>query len=188
MKNKLYYSILALIANFYFINTASCQSVNTDCYPTSNNETQIIEPSCEVNDNYRYFTLGVGPIILIPNIGIGFRERFSQFGWDAAASFSTIGYAHQLEAHFVGHYYLSPYRQNSAYMGLGLMGSGIFTNQKDGGFTLSPDFVFGKEFKIKDESRQFIEMHVAIPSLWIESMHTHAFYYPLMYIKYGLSF
>jgi hypothetical protein len=146
------------------------------------------EWDCGVCDSYRYVSVGMGPIILIPNVGIGYRERHSKFGWDSALSFSTIGYAHQLSAHLVGHYYLSPFQKNSAYLGLGLMGSGIFTNHKHSAGTLSPDFVFGKVLERSNDSRHFVEMHVAVPTVWVESKHSHSMYFPLMYIKYGISF
>lgn len=190
MKNKFIYFILALIANFSFANIANCQPLKNDAYyPDSYSEGPAPGFDCDVCDAYRYVSLGVGPIIFIPNVGVGYRERYSQFGWDTALSFSTIGYAHQLSAHLVGHYYLSPSRKNSAYLGLGLMGSGVFTNHEGGGATLSPDFVFGKELeKIGNSSRHFIEMHVAIPTMWKDSKHTHSMYFPLMYIKYGISF
>lgn len=143
-----------------------------------------------VYDSYRYFSVGVGPIVFIPNLGVGFRERRCQFGWDANLSFSTIGYAHQLSANIVGLYYLNPYEQSSPYVGLGLLGSGIFGNHKkwDSVGTLSPDFVFGKEFERTDCSRHFIEMHVAVPTLVMGSHHSKAMYFPLMYVKYGISF
>lgn len=179
MKNKIIFTILALIVNFSFTNSAHCQSV-----------TEEFSPSCDYNTNdaYRYITFGAGPVVFIPNVGIGYRTRYSQFGWDTALSFSTIGYAHQLSAHWVGHYYLSPLRKNSAYVGLGLMGSEIFTNHKGSATTLSPDFVFGKELARYGNSKHFIEMHVAVPTLSMNSQHTHSTYLPLMYIKYGTAF
>lgn len=164
MKNKLLYLIFSLL----FINVANCEIIDTPVY-----------------DAYRYVSFGVGPIVVIPNVGIGYRERHGEKGWDTSLSFSTIGYAHQLTAHAVGHYYLSPYQPNSAYLGLGILGSYIITNHGDSIGTLSPDFVFGKELA---DSKHFIEMHVAVPSLCMGGRHQRALYIPLMYIKYGISF
>lgn len=146
------------------------------------------ECECETLDAFRYATIGMGPIIFIPNAGIGYRERYGQHGWDGAVSFSTIGYAHQFSAHAVGHYYLNPERRDSTYLGLGLMGSGIITNRSKGGCTLSPDLVVGNELDRGSDRRQFVELHLAIPTLWIESKHTRGVYLPLMYLKYGFSF
>lgn len=186
MKNKLTCLIIAI---FSFANTAySLQAENETCYPES-----LIEISdCgfdhdAISDAYRYVTFGGGPVVFIPNIGIGYRERFSGLGWDTALSFSTIGYAHQLVGHLVGHYYLNPSMRNSAYLGLGIMTSGVVTNDKEKAWTLSPDFVFGKEFERKGDSRQFLEMHVGIPTMSI-SKHVRTMYFPLMYVKYGIAF
>jgi hypothetical protein len=187
MKNKIAYLIFTFIINFAFVNSAYCQQTVSDVYCVeSYDEVSVFDSG--VRDAYRYFTLGTGPIVFIPNVGIGYRERYSRLGWDTALSFSTIGYAHQVTAHFVGHYYLNPLRRDSAYLGLGLMGSGLFTNHKEGAGTLSPDFVFGKEFARQDNSRHFLEAHVAIPTVAMGSRHAHTIYFPMMYIKYGISF
>ncbi|MFV0339168.1 MAG: hypothetical protein ACK5MA_00855 [Parachlamydiaceae bacterium] len=139
-------------------------------------------------DRYRYVTLGVGPVIFIPNVGIGYRERKGCYGWDSALSFSTIGYANQFSGHLATHYYLNPSKQNSVYIGAGVLASGVFTWHGKGGFTVSPDWIVGKELKWNNESRHFLEMHVAVPTYWSGSHRSHWIYLPLMYIKYGFSF
>lgn len=176
MNNKFNYLIFAFITQFCFIAFAAGEL---------NEEFFSEEVECPVQDSYRYASIGVGPIIFIPNVGIGYRERNAEWGWDTGLSFSTIGYAHQLTAHLVGHYYLSPSKINSAYLGLGIMGSGILTNKGEGAGTLSPTFVFGKEL---GAGRHFIEMHVGVPTFWMGSKHRNTMYLPLMYIKYGIAF
>lgn len=184
MKN-IKYLLLAFIASFSLINSAHCQFTTHDVCDYEN----LNISNSGVHDAYRYASIGIGPIIFIPNIGIGYRERHAKFGWDTALSFSTIGYAHQLSAHIIGHYYLSPMRKNSAYLGLGLMGSGILINhKKQTGTTLSTDFVFGKELQSSDDKRHFIEIHVAVPTICMSFKHHHGMYFPLTYIKYGVSF
>lgn len=195
MKNIFVRIIFILCVNLIFSQSIYCQPVmNDDCcyeYPVCccSEDFESCVDDCDVSGSYRYFSLGVGPIIFIPNVGIGYRQRNCHFGWDTSLSFSTIGYVHQLSAHFVGHYYLSPYRQDSGYLGFGLMGSGVFENSGHCGGTLSPDFVFGKElFRRCGDGRHFIEMHVAIPTLWLGLHHHNATFFPLMFIKYGMSF
>lgn len=112
MNGKIVYLIVAFIVNFSFINPAYCQFIMNDICPKSD----TIGLNCDVHDAYRYASLGVGPIIFIPNLGIGYRKRYSQFGWDTSLSFSTIGYIHQISGHLVGHYYLKPFRKNSAIL------------------------------------------------------------------------
>jgi hypothetical protein len=190
MKNKLLYLILALVVSFSFIDSAYAQCIrNDDDYPAYE-EPSLQDFDYQVCDAYHYFSLGVGPVIFIPNLGIGYRERHNKWGWDTALSFSTIGYAHELTAHLVGHYYLSPFRQDSTYLGFGIIGSGILVNHhRETAGTLSPDFVFGKEFEKKEGSgKSFLEMHVAMPTLWMGSHFRESTYFPLMYIKYGMAF
>ena len=189
MKNKIVYLILALIMNFSLAKPLYSQFEEND-RDCSEIITETSASICDtiITDNFRYVSLGVGPIVFVPNICIGYRERCSQYGWDSSLSFSTIGYVHQLSGHLVRHYYFTPACKNSAYVGLGLMGSGVISNCGDGGGTLSPDFVLGNGFGGCGDRRQFFEMHVAIPTLWINRKHIHGFYLPLMYIKYGISF
>lgn len=180
MKNKFLFLIFTLIS---FASSAYSDTT----YPETYDETYAADYDYGIYDAYPYATLGVGPVIFIPNVGIGYRQRNCQFGWDTGLSFSSIGYAHQLTGHLVGHYYFSPYKLNSAYVGFGLMGSGVVTNHHGCGGSLSPDFVIGKAWN-DDCSRHFIEMHVGVPSLMVDSKHQHALYLPLMYVKYGFSF
>lgn len=188
MKNKITILIITFLTSLSFMQAANCQEVTEEIFCLESlNEARVQEFSECKSDSYRYVSIGVGPILFIPNFGIGYRERYASLGYDTGFSFSTVGYAHQLSAHFVGHYYLHE-QQNSAYLGLGLMGSGIVPNRGRSGLTLSPDFIFGKEFKKNSESRHFIEMHVAVPTLWVNSKGPRGMYFPLMYIKYGTSF
>lgn len=145
----------------------------------------------EAHDAYRYFSVGVGPIIFAPNIGIGYRKRYSQFGWDAAVNVSTIGRLHQINAHLVGHYYLTSLEKHSDYMGVGLIVSEIFTNHnKRVGTMLSSDVVYGSEFKINATSKQFIELHLAGLTLsWINyKKERYLQNLPILYLKYGVKF
>lgn len=101
MKSKI--AFLIFFINLCIIKPVYCQSEISD--PES--FTEVPKPSFDydLQDAYRYVSFGVGPIIVIPNLGIGYRSRYSRFGWDAALSFSTIGCVHEVSAHLVGHYY-----------------------------------------------------------------------------------
>lgn len=147
---------------------------------TSSNASELIFEA------YPYATIGTGPILIIPNIGIGYRQRAARVGYDSAIGYSTIGYAHQLEGHLIALYYLNPCQKNSNYLGCGVAGSGIFCNDGKSTGLLAPDFVFGKEFK--DCRRQFVEVHIEVPSFLFNRETTTPIYFPLMYLKYGVSF
>ena len=187
MNNKIHFIIaFTLIFSFAYSDGLPFNE-EANCQPHCCMEICEDNNSSISHDEYRYVSVGVGPIIFIPNVGIGYRKRDLQVGWDTGLSISSIGYLHQLSAYLVGHYYLNP-SKSSPYLGLGLIGSGVFTNHKDKCGTLSPDFVFGKHLKNDDNNHHFIEMHVAIPTVWIGSKRPDVFYLPLMYVKYGISF
>lgn len=193
MKNIISYLILASIINFSFTIPAYCQLISIDStLPEPLPEPHTLSSNANLDSHihqiYRYMSLGVGPVIFIPNVGVGYRKRNDQLGWDMALSFSTIGYAHQLSAHLVRHYYLNRLQKNSVYLGGGLLGSVIFTMHKESRGTLSPVFVFGKELERGHDSIHFMEMQVAIPTLWINSKRPKSMYLPLMYVKYGIAF
>lgn len=194
MKNKLTYLVLAFIITLSLTKPTYCHSMIDDvCCSEFDVEAPATGVDCGVQNAYRYVSVGVGPVIFIPNIGLGYRQRDSQLGWDGAFTFSTIGYVHQLNVHLVGHRYFNPSQQDSAYLGLGLIGGVIFDNDLYHGYTLSPDFVFGKELSKKGNRGQFIEMHVAIPTAFVDSTNLNlgkpkSMYFPLLYIKYGTAF
>src|SRR5262249_53433159 len=120
MLNKTYRKVFLLISSLVISTQAFCDYSPSDvCFAQQQNP---------VYEAYPYATVGGGPIVIIPNIGIGYRQRFARLGTDTALSFSTIGYAHQLSFSAIGHLYLDPCRYDSMYVGLGVTGSGIFMN------------------------------------------------------------
>jgi len=174
-----------LLTKDFYMRSILCSVISLFAVMTS--QIQCDEYYPETTDySFGYATVGVGPIFFIPNVGIGYRQRHAQYGWDTGLSFSTVGYVHQLSAHFAGHYYLDPCEAESTYLGLGLLGSFITTNHNLwSGVTLSPDFIIGRELK----NHHFIEMHVAAPTVSFGSHRgAQGFYLPMMYIKYGFAF
>jgi len=184
MKNKILIFVVFLIS----MNSAYSQQDCSICFNENNEENDYSIQNSDVDYSFRYFTVGGGPFLLIPNIGIGYRERHAKTGWDLALSFSSIGVAHQLGAYVVGHYYLNPPIQNSFYLGCGILGSSVIINDGSCDGYLSPNFVFGKELKQSGEGHHFLELHLAAPSLIFKPHHCGMMYIPLIYIKYGVSF
>lgn len=136
---------------------------------------------------YPYFSVGTGPVLVIPNVGLGFRARRTRTGIDTSLGYSTIGYAHLVQGAVVGHLYLDPWQETSSYFGLGIAGSGFFDNHGYSNGSIGPDFVFGREFRCKGKRRQFLEMHVQAPSWWFDRGRPERFDLPLMFVKYGTS-
>lgn len=143
-------------------------------------------------ESYPYATLGIGPIPILPNFGLGYRTRFSQIGWDSSVEYSTtFGQGpdyHQFSCHSVGLYYLDPCKKDSYYLGCGALGGVMsFTwCYREHLWYCSPDFVFGKQFG--ESKRQFIELHINAPAAILGREKLTFFKFPLVQIKYGVSF
>ncbi|MBA3239443.1 MAG: hypothetical protein H0T62_14025 [Parachlamydiaceae bacterium] len=188
MKIRFTHFALAFLLNLSFVGNAYSNPL-AEIHSCMDDAEEVLELDYTgIYDAYRYVSVGVGPLIFTPNIGIGYRVRNSQYGWDTSLSFSTIGYAHQLSGHVVGHYYLDPHLDNSTYVGFGLLASGVLSNHHHSASTLSPDFVVGKGLESTGNRKHFIEAHVAAPTLWKGSKHFRTMHFPLMYVKYGFSY
>lgn len=193
MKPKLLFIFTVL----FFINSLSGEE-DTQCAPNLkglsseyccfHKDDPVVTDYRNGYSEYHYATLGVGPIIFVPNLGIGYRKRYAHYGWDVSAGFSTIGYAHSLTAQGVGHYYFSPFQKNTHYIGAGLLSGLSFTKHDRGIHSFSPLFVYGKEFRSDSENKHFIEMHVALPTCWKDGRRYRFMYFPVVYIKYGVAF
>lgn len=145
---------------------------------------------CEYCDSYGYFTIGTGPILLIPNLGVGYRQRNLHHGFDVSLSASTIIEAHIVQGSLLYHFYSNPYREDPWYVGAGVTTSLFLTNHSDSAGGISPDFVIGKELKREGDNKHFVEVHVQAP-LWASSLKDNKMTqinFPLMFIKYGVAF
>lgn len=141
----------------------------------------------ETKERFRYFSVGTGPILLIPHLSLGYRTRNFRYGTDVSFGYSTIGYVHQLQALFIKHRYLDPFKKDSSYLGLGASASGLFLNKGDTTCLFAPDLVFGKLIGDVEKRRHFIEMHLQIPNIYLDK-GCKITWLPLMFIKYGTSF
>jgi hypothetical protein len=140
--------------------------------------------SQQYSSHFRYFTVGTGPVLILPNVGVGFRGRNMRHGYDVSLSFSTIIQAHQLQALALYHYYFCAQRHAAWYAGIGPALSLFVVNSGRTAFAIAPDVSFGKQLSSSSNRREFIELHVQAPT-WSRSEQLNI---PLMYFKYGVEF
>lgn len=152
----------------------------------------INETSCNENEQvaYQYATFGLGPVIFIPQVGTGYRSHGVQHGWDTSLNLSSIILIHYINCTINYHYYFQNDIANPIYAGIGVNGGAIFANCTDVQvFTLSPNFVFGREFTSRRNKKTFLEANIAAP-LW--NAHKlrmkNRVDLPLVTVKYGFSF
>lgn len=116
-------------------------------------------------ESYKYVSIGINPLTLLPGIGVGYRQRMETFGWDSGMQYSTTGKAHDISINLMAHYYLNPEQQNSVYLGLGGRGTFHMTNSKERGKSyFAIDSVIGKVLSSDNGQTHFIELHVVAPS------------------------
>ena len=149
------------------------------------NESNSID---EPNISYKYVTFGMGPFILIPQVGLGYRVHDLTNGFDASLGISSVIFAQYINGTMNYHYYFNQNLSNPMYIGAGISAGILFANQAKGSiFVIAPDFVIGKEFS---SNKTFLEAHIEAP-LWGGEkrirMHNRLDF-PAVYIKYGISY
>lgn len=151
------------------------------------------ESNCtyDANTSYKYVTFGMGPFILIPQVGLGYRAHDLKNGFDASLGLSSLILAHYINGTVNYHYYFNRNLSNPMYAGAGISTGILFANSVKGSlFVIAPDFVIGKEFSDKENNKTFLEAHVEAP-LWGGEKRIRMrdrINFPAVFIKYGFSY
>lgn len=141
----------------------------------------------EVINSTNYFSIGVGPLpVLLPNFGLGHRYQNNHHGFDVSLSGTTIVIFSQVKASALYDYYFKPNLNSQFYMGAGLGMGGIFGNRDvchEKCFFVSPEFVFGKQYKNEAKDTRFIQAEVSWPTIGRGTL-----WMPLVVFSYGMCF
>lgn len=178
------------IIYFSIINILITCNIQAHTHYTSEIDLAFMEKNqCEDKVSYGYFTMGTGPVILIPNLGVGYRSRIKHHGFDASLNASTIIIAHSVQGSLLYHFYPDYQRQDPWYVGAGVSAGLFFDNTRDSCFGISPDIVVGKELYSHRNTKHFFEAHVQTPTWFGNSLkRINRLDFPMVYIKYGLAF
>lgn len=141
----------------------------------------------EINQSFNYWNAGVGPLLLIPNVGIGRRHLCNHFGWDASLNVGSVVYITTVQVMADALYIPNPEMQNPLYLGAGVAFGGAFGTRFALG-AVAPDFMIGKELSNDEDGKTFIEAHLQIPTWAFGHGAKDRTYFPLVTIKYGMSF
>ncbi len=143
--------------------------------------------------SYNYWNIGVGPLALIPNIGVGTRHVTGNWGYDLSLNVGSSYYFSSAQIIASALYIPNPNVENHLYCGLGVSG-GVATNKhfNQAKFFLTPDVVIGKMLTNTPCSKTFVEMHVEGP-MWGAGKHLSfrnkdRLDFPLVCVKYGMNF
>lgn len=147
------------------------------------------EIDSQVNQQFAYFSSGLGPLpIPLPVFALGYNVQRGHHGADLSLQGVTIVSVTQLKANMLYHYYFKPCHASQFYAGGGL-GTSILLNTHDKSQLLvSPEFVFGKQYRNETNDLRFVQMQISFPTLTFRHHKYRAFAFPLAVISYGMAF
>jgi len=134
-----------------------------------------------------YVTTGVGPLLITPSVGAGYRSRHGSFGVDISLSTSTLYLiVSEIQGTIDLTYTPTPSWDNPFYTGLGIAGGCYLSRWGGVTWSVSPDFVVGKEFTGFFGVKQFVELRAQVPH-WSPSENDISLF-PATYMSYGIGF
>lgn len=142
----------------------------------------------EFIQTFNYWNAGVGPLLLIPNVGIGRRHLNDHKGWDISLNVGSVIYATTVQIMANALYIPNPQAPNPLYLGAGVALGGAFVGSRFAVGAVAPDFLIGKELTNDESGKTFIEAHVQIPTWTFGRDVKDRTHFPFMTIKYGMSF
>lgn len=146
----------------------------------------------EVKQEYGYFSAGLGPFpIPLPAFAGGYRAQSGPHGVDLSLHVQTAFIATQLKANLIYLHYFKPSFCSQFYVG-GVGPSISFGHRwiglKGNGVSISPEFVFGKQYRNETEDLRFFQMQVSFSTVGFEGSHVYVYESLLVIISYGIGF
>lgn len=157
-----------------------------------------LEEAKEILNQYGYVNLGLGPLPFpVPTLGGGYRRQRNQHGLDLNAS-AVIVAPERVGVKWAGRYlhYFSPNLDRQFYLGAGPSISSIFVygGARWSGLGVSPEFLFGREYRTYKGKTRFWEVVVDFPTyasndnVYKWGNDGHFIYFPYVYAQYGWGF
>lgn len=147
----------------------------------------------EVTQDFGYLSVGLGPFPApIPAFAGGYRVQSGHHGMDTSLQVQTLIEITQLKVNLLYHYYPKPCLASQSYFGVGVGPSVVFSNHWDRaqGFLISPEFVFGKQYRNENDDTRFFQVQASFPTFG-NAFHRdfrHVTWFPLVIISYGIGF
>jgi hypothetical protein len=155
----------------------------------------VVQNIPPVEDHFTYFSIGVGPLpVLLPVFGLGYRSQWDHHGLDVSASASTIVFATQVKLSALYNYYFKPCLSSQMYVGGGVGPSVVFMQHEDPVYTISPEFVIGKEYRNESNDVRFLQAQISFPTVssrsdWDLRRHrADVLYFPMVTLSYGFGY
>jgi hypothetical protein len=149
------------------------------------------QPAEPVRHSMGYVDLGVGPLpIPLPSFGLGYRLQRGHHGFDASERVTTVVHFTEWKTSLLYHHYFHPNLKSQFYagggVGLSALSGRSFNHQSLRG-TISPEFVFGKQYQNELGYNRFFQAQISWPTFRFGHMNK-PFYMPLVVLSYGIGF
>jgi hypothetical protein len=188
MKMKNIKAILLIVLFSFALNTTMFADSGVEERET------LKDSATDIQNSFGYFDIGLGPApIPLPIFGIGYRSQINHHGVGFSLNTSTIVAVTQVKGNVLYHYYFKPNLKSQFYAGGGLGVGSLFGRKERTVFSLSPEFVFGKEYQTETNDRRFFQLQISWPTFGIDPRHNRefrhsTFYFPLVVFSYGIGF
>jgi hypothetical protein len=150
-----------------------------------------IETPEKVEQDYAYFSLGLGPMPLpLPTFAGGYRFQKGHHGADISLQVSTVVAFTEVKGSLLYLHYFKPSLVSECYVGGGIGTGGVFGCGEYVGI-FSPEFVFGKQYRNESCDLRFFQAQISYPTIGINDSFrhkTHITRFPLVVISYGWGF
>lgn len=152
-----------------------------------------IQPG-KLKQEYGYVSAGLGPFPLpLPAFAAGYRAQSGHNGFDVSCQVQTVVAVTQLKANLLYLHYFKPEYCSEFYVGGGvgpsvIFGSDYWWHRRSTAFLLSPEFVFGKQYRNESSDLRFFQMQVSFPTISAFHKSWHVTEFPLVIFSYGIGF
>jgi len=149
-----------------------------------------MEANHQIKQQFGYVSAGVGPLpVPLPVFAAGYRYQIGHHGADLSFQVSTIAVITQIKANCLYHHYFKPNLASEFYVGGGVGPSWIVGSGK-ALFLISPEFVFGKQYRNETGDLRFFQLQASFPTFSFGNNNSHhqTFKFPLIVISYGIGF
>jgi hypothetical protein len=151
--------------------------------------------SSDHHSSLGYMDVGVLlPVAPVPSVGLGYRVQAGHNGGDFSIHASSNMVFTQIKGAILYQYYFHPNLDSQFYLGSGLGISWVEYHllTVERGFCVSPEFVFGKQFKLDTGTSRFWQFQMSVPTYSIQDSAFfgpgRGFYLPVLAFYYGFCF
>ncbi|MEN9343410.1 MAG: hypothetical protein RLZZ453_197 [Chlamydiota bacterium] len=180
------FGLVSLVSALLFSGVSSVVTSLENIESISQEDKQV---QSVIEKQYGYVDIGVGPAPLPAAIvGLGYRGQRNHHGYDVSLQGNTMFIVSEVRLNFLYHYYPSPNLESQWYIGTGVAAGYAFLLTHPSCLTLSPQWVFGKEYCNDSGKRTFWQVGIREPIFAFTHGENDYTWIPLVEFTYGFGF